>query len=75
MIALPRIAREEPPDGSGDVAAGVLLATTLLFMLAPGGLFLLPPPWNTSYVILQTIVWFATLGFLASRASRSEPDS
>ena len=64
MVALYRIARGAAPIRDDDVIAGVLLALTLVLMLAPGGLFLLPPPWNTAYVVAQTSVWLVSLVFL-----------
>lgn len=71
MVALIRIAKEGPSADGGDVMAGVLFVTTLLATLAPGGLYLFPPPWNTLYVGGQVIVWLAVLIFLLDRA-RSE---
>ena len=50
IVALFRIAKRGPADHAADVIAGVLLGVTVLLMLAPGGLFLLPPPWDTVYV-------------------------
>ena len=68
IVTLFRIAKRGPSDHAEDVIASVLLGVTLLLMLAPGGLFLLPPPWNTVYVIGQVIVWIATLVFLLGQA-------
>jgi len=68
MVTLFRIAKRGPSENAGDVVAGVLLGVTLLLMLAPGGLFLLPPPWNTVYVFGQVIVWIVTLVFLLGQA-------
>jgi hypothetical protein len=65
MITLFRMSKRGAAD---DVVAGVLLALMLLTMLAPGGLFLFPPPWNTVYLVGQIIVWIVTLGFLIARA-------
>jgi Glycosyltransferase family 87 len=70
MVTLFRIAKRGPSDNAGDVVAGVLLGVTLLLMLAPGGLFLLPPPWNTVYVFGQAIVWIVTLVFLLGQADQ-----
>ena len=71
MVALFRIAKEGPSDGS-DLLAGVLFAITLIAMLAPGGLYLFPPPWNTWYLIGQNIVWVSGLGFLLYQAAREK---
>jgi Glycosyltransferase family 87 len=68
MVALFRIIKREPSTGGSGATAGVLLGAALLLTLAPGGLFLLPPPWNTAYVYGQTILWIATLMFLLGRA-------
>lgn len=68
MVTLFRMAKRGPSDHAEDVIAGVLLGVTLLLMLAPGGLFLLPPPWNTVYVFGQVIVWIVTLVFLLGQA-------
>ena len=71
MVALFRIAKTGASDGS-DILAGVLLAITVLAMLAPGGLFLFPSPWNTIYLAGQVVVWFAVLFFLVDRAGREK---
>ena len=68
IVALFRIAKCGPADHAADVIAGVLLGVTVLLMLAPGGLFLLPPPWDTVYVFGQVIVWIVTLVFLLEQA-------
>ena len=68
MIALFRIAK----DGSGShwigVVAGTLLSITMVLMLAPGGLFVFPRPWDTWYVSVQTLVWLMGLAFLLIHA-------
>jgi hypothetical protein len=69
MVALFRIAKTGPSDGR-DIVAGVLLAAAVFAMLAPGGLFLFPPPWNTLYSSGQTIIWIVLLVFLLDRARR-----
>jgi len=56
MIALFRVAKQESTTEKGFVV-GALLVINLLVMLAPGGLYLLPPPWNNLYVAGQIIVW------------------
>ena len=67
MIALFRIAKRDLPTDSGGAVARALLAITILTMLAPGGLYLFPPPWNSVYVAAQTIVWIVVLIFLLGR--------
>jgi hypothetical protein len=73
MVALFRIAKLDPLPGGGDVIAGGLLSLTLLTALAPGGLYLLPPPWNSAYAAGQAIVWIAVLVYLLDRAHRDRP--
>lgn len=63
MIALFRVAKRSSASNERVVAGG-LFAFTLIVMIAPGGLFLFPPPWNTVYMIGQTIVWISGLIFL-----------
>jgi hypothetical protein len=53
-------------------AAGFLLAITLLFMIAPGGLFLFPRPWNMMYVAGQTLIWMTVLVFLLLYTGREK---
>jgi hypothetical protein len=52
------------------VIAGALLAITLLAMLAPGGFYLFPPPWNILYVVGQIVVWIIGLIFLLDMTRR-----
>jgi hypothetical protein len=68
MIALFRLAKRAPTYRGADVLAGTLLALTILAMLAPGGLFLFPPPWNMRYVAVQVVIWLMGLIFLAEQA-------
>jgi hypothetical protein len=68
MIALFRIAKQQPITWANRIAI-MLLVITMIAMLAPGGLFLLPPPWNMRYVTGQIIVWTIGVIFLAVRAS------
>jgi hypothetical protein len=68
MVALFRIANQRAPLAAADRLSGPLLAMTILTLLAPGGLYLLPMPWNKLYVVLQTITWAAVLIFLLNHA-------
>lgn len=63
MVALFRITKQSSAPKEA-VMAGGLFALTLLAMIAPGGLFLFPPPWNTVYMTGQSIVWMIGLIFL-----------
>ena len=71
MVALFRIAKEKTSEGSA-LLAGVLFAITWLAMLAPGGLYLFPSPWNRVYTTGQVLVWFMVLVFLLDRARRDK---
>jgi hypothetical protein len=68
MIALCRLTRREPATAGERAAAAVLLAFTMLFVLAPGGLFLLPPLLVTWYVAAQVTIWIIGCALLAFRA-------
>jgi len=71
MVTLFRVAKRASLDRD-RVLAGALLAITLLVMLAPGGLYLLPPPWNMLYVTVQVIVWIMGLIFLVVMTQRQK---
>jgi hypothetical protein len=75
MVALFRLTRTDGVDPGRRLAAGMLFAATLLTSLAPGGLFLLPPPWNLRYVNAQVVVWTAGLAFLLWTAARAKRTS
>ena len=64
MVTLFRIAKIGPRSRGTDAAAGLLLGVTLIFMIAPGGLYLLPSPWDEVYVDVQVLIWMADLVFL-----------
>jgi hypothetical protein len=64
MVTLFRIAKSDFYALRMDLPAGVLLGVTLLFMLAPGGLYLLPPPLNMICVGSQVVIWIVNLIFL-----------
>src|SRR3989304_3973589 len=68
MVALFRIAHRGPSANGREVVAGVLLAITLLSTIAPGGLYLFPPPWNSLYAVGQSLVWIIVLIFLLDHA-------
>jgi hypothetical protein len=71
MVALFRVVKREPANGEG-VVAGALLAATLLVMLAPGGLYLFPPPWKMLYMAGQIIVWIIGLIVLLKLTQRDK---
>ncbi len=64
MIALFRWVKQRADLDGYSLLAGTLLGTTLVVTLAPGGLYLLPAPFKTLYIGLQTLVWIADLAFL-----------
>ena len=68
MIALLRIVRQQSTAPRRSWQAGILLVMTAAFTLAPGGLYLFPPPWNQVYVGLQTLLWLTGLTFLLQQA-------
>ena len=70
MIALFRWIKEREEVDGYAVVAGVLLGTTLAVTIAPGGMYLLPIPFKTLYIGLQTLVWIADLAFLLFIARR-----
>jgi uncharacterized membrane protein YbaN (DUF454 family) len=69
MIALFRLAKQGTTDGQ-KVWAGSLLAAMVCSTLAPGGLYLFPPPWNKFYVAAQVVVWFTACVFLLRETKR-----
>jgi hypothetical protein len=68
MIALFRWIKQRPGVDGYSLLAGALLGTTLAVTLAPGGTYLLPEPFKTLYIGLQTLVWIADFAFLLSIA-------
>ncbi len=70
MIALYRFAKQSAPDESKGKIAWILFFLTLLSMLAPGGLYLFPEPFRTSYLVVQVAIWAAGFVFLLSQARR-----
>ena len=68
MIALYLVAKQSVARGVRDVIAGLLFSILLIVMIAPGGLYLLPPPWNTYSTYVQVGIWTVTLAFLLSQA-------
>ena len=68
LVALFRLAKTDAGVPRG--VAGALFALTLAFLLAPGGLYLLPAPWVHAYVGVQAVLWLACAGCLAMAARR-----
>lgn len=65
LITLLRMIRAE----GANVMTGGLVVCVILAGLAPGGLFLLPLPWNGVYVVAQIAVWLAMLGCIIQRGT------
>ena len=70
MLAVFRRAKHRPLAPGYDLIAGVLFALAVVAMLAPGGLYLFPPPWNDWYVMGQVLIWLSMLLFLLDQARR-----
>jgi hypothetical protein len=68
MVALFRMTTQNLFAGRTKLLAGWLLAVTLVAMMAPGGLYLFPQPWNTVYLSAQVAVWIIVLLFIAYHA-------
>lgn len=70
MIALFKIAKyKKLTHSKQSIIASLLFATMLLFLLAPGGIYLLPYPWKEFYIIGQTITWLIVMIFLMQASS------
>jgi hypothetical protein len=69
MVTLFRIAKRGTltPTDRRDVFASILLFIMILANLAPGGRYLLPPPWKNYYITGQVLVWIVTLIFLINQ--------
>jgi hypothetical protein len=68
VVTLFRMVKQcDAGDGVGAVPQ-LLLALSVTIMLAPGGLYLLTPPWTTIYVAAHTLVWFAVMAYFVRRA-------
>ncbi|MCP5023137.1 MAG: DUF2029 domain-containing protein [bacterium] len=65
LIALARIAKD-PVAHSKRISsiATFLLVSMTASLLAPGGSYLLPYPWNNIYLITQSALWLCVLMFL-----------
>ncbi len=70
MVALFRIAKREASTEGTSIAAGLLLAATVLSMLAPARLEHFAWPWSFLFKGGHTLVWIMDLGFLLHRARR-----
>jgi hypothetical protein len=64
MIALFRIANSKGIDRNLQSTLRISLFVCILFMIAPGGLYLFPSPWKELYVAGQVFIWLSLLAFL-----------
>jgi len=68
LLALYRFVRREGAERLWGRIAGALFVLTTLAMVAPGGHYILPPPWKQAYLTVLVALWLAMLAFFASRA-------
>ncbi len=68
MITLFRIAKREPSANGSGVMAGMLLALTVLAMLAPYRVQDLPSPWYLLFTGGHAVIWIFILIFLLYQA-------
>jgi len=71
MVALFRTAKGETSSESTRIAAGLLLAATIVSMLAPARLEHFQWPWSLMFTGGHALVWLVLLGFLLDRARRN----
>jgi hypothetical protein len=72
MVALFRVAKRGPCADGADVAAAVLLAISVMAMLAPARLGFETSPWVRFFNVGHTLVWLTVLLFLLDRARREK---
>ena len=72
MISVFRISKAPVVSLKTRTTAAILFAVCLVFMIAPGGLYLLPPPLNRVYVAVQVCIWLTMLVFLLNFARHSQ---
>jgi hypothetical protein len=72
MVALCRVTKWETSSDSTRIAAGLLLAATMLSMLAPARLEHFAWPWSQMFTGGHALVWLAVLGFLLDQARRNK---
>ncbi len=64
MVTLYRLAGADFLSETWRRRAFALFVLSLPLMIAPGGLYLLPLPWNTLYVLAQKLLWVSMSGYL-----------
>ena len=68
LISLYRVARGATDRRTLSWAGGLFLLT-LASLLAPGGRYLLPSPWESVHGWFQVAIWLSTLAYLVLRTS------
>lgn len=68
VIALVRIMNSRDLSPRKHNLLLLFLYAALVFMLAPGGLYLLPSPWREIYTSSQLLIWIGLLVFLVRTA-------
>lgn len=63
MVALFRMSKAEALTEKYRGYAGFLLALSLAVMIAPGGTYLFPRPWNMVFVSVQSFIWLTVFVF------------
>ena len=72
MVVLFRMSKSDMLTAKDRGFAGLLLALSLAVMIAPGGTYLVPPPWNMVFVAIQSFIFLIILGFLLMHARKCE---
>jgi hypothetical protein len=70
MMALFRMSKTDVLPETYRRHAVILLAFSLAVLIAPGGTYLFPRPWNTVFVALQSLIFLTILGFLLIHARK-----
>jgi hypothetical protein len=70
LLAVLRISRVHPEVSRLRSVSRLLCIAMSLFLLAPGGSYSLPHPWNNVYVVGQAVLWLLVLGFLVFMVRR-----
>jgi hypothetical protein len=71
LIALYRVAREEPPRSYVGHAAALLLIGIVVLGAAPASWLSYGPPWGDAFKAIKTATWLMGLAFLLWRAATS----
>lgn len=71
LIALYRVAHEEPPGSYGGHAAALLLIAMVVLGAAPASWLSYGPPWGDAFKVIKTTTWVMGLAFLMWRAATS----